>query len=50
MERNIFESVAIEKLAGVIDDFSLYGGTVTSGVRHSISFVLRMGTYARNGR
>src|SRR6202030_1252255 len=34
MERNIFKSVAIEELACAINDFSLYGGAVTSGVGH----------------
>src|ERR1700688_1002458 len=48
MERNILKSVAIEKLACAIDDFSLYGSAVTSGVRHGISMVLRVGKYASN--
>jgi hypothetical protein len=34
MERNILKSVAIEKFACAINDYSLYGGAVTSGVRH----------------
>jgi hypothetical protein len=50
MERNILKSVAIEKLACAIDDFSLYGGAVTSGVRHSISLFFEWGKYASNSR
>jgi hypothetical protein len=48
MERNILKSVAIEKLACAINDFSLYGGAVASGVRHSISLLFERGEYASN--
>jgi hypothetical protein len=50
MERNTLKSVAIEKLACAINDYSLYGGAVTSGVRHNVSLFFERGKYTSNSR
>src|SRR5260370_41579632 len=35
MERNSLKSIAVEKLASAINDYSLYGGAVTNWVRQT---------------